>query len=87
MEPETSHQHEATVDRELTVARVRIPEGADHVEVLFLESARIYRLPNDCPGFDRLLECLHNAESSKQPVRVALASPSSEIIRDVVARY
>lgn len=86
MEPEKPHQHQPTVDCDLTVARVRTLEGADHVEVLFLESARIYRLPNDFPGFDRLLECLRNAESSKRPVRVSLASLSSEIIRDVVPR-
>lgn len=85
MEPAKPHEHEGPVDPDLTVARVRTPEGADYVEVLFLESARIYRLPYDCPGFDQLLDCLRNAEFSKRPVRVALASPFSEIIRDVRA--
>lgn len=85
MERAKPHQHEGTADRDLTVARVRIREGADHVEVLFLESARIYRLPNDCPGFDQLLRSLRDAEASRQPVRVALASPLGVIIQDVVA--
>ncbi|HVM06404.1 MAG TPA: hypothetical protein VM242_14650 [Acidimicrobiales bacterium] len=85
MERAEPHQHEGPADRDLTVARIRTRDGADHVEVLFLESARIYRLPNDCPGFDQLLRSLRDAEASRQPVRVALASPYSEIIRDVVA--
>lgn len=85
MERAEPHRHEGTADRDLTVARIRTREGADHVEVLFLESARIYRLPNDCPGFDQLLRSLRDAEASRQPVRVVLASPLGEIIRDVVA--
>ena len=59
-------------------------EGAGDVEVLFLESARLYRLPNDSPGFDRILERLRGAESSQRTVRVTFDSLGG-IIRDVLA--
>ena len=68
--------------RELTVARVRGRDEADHVEVLFLESARIYRLLRERPDFDELLDRLRLAEGGGT-LRVELASPDSDVIEDV----
>ena len=69
--------------RELTVAHIRSMEGVDHVEVLFLESARIYTLLRQQPGFDELLELLREAEHERRAVRVGLASLDSDAIEDV----
>jgi len=76
---------EPPVYRELTVAHIRSREDADVVEVLCLESARIYKLPRDQPGFDRLLERLREAEAEQRAVQVGLASLDSEVIEDVRA--
>ena len=67
--------------RELTVARVRGHEEEDHVEVLFLESARIYRLPRARPDFDELLGRLREGET----VQVAFTPPDGDVIDDVQA--
>ena len=67
--------------RELTVARVR--DEADHAEVIFLESARFYRLPKADPRFDSLLALLRRALEEQRPVRVEQASADSDLIADV----
>lgn len=69
--------------RELTVARIRTPDDEGYVEVLFLESARIYELRSDRPDFAELIELLRRAELDGRPVRVALASLDSVVIEDV----
>ena len=76
---------EPSVYRDLTVAHIRSREDADIVEVLFLESARVYKLPRDQPGFDRLLEGLREAEAEQRAVQIGLASLDSEIVEDVRA--
>lgn len=68
-----------TVHRDLTVAKVRTPEGADHVEVLFLESARIYRLATARADIDQVLARLHEGGT----VRVILASWDTDVVADV----
>lgn len=65
--------------RELTVASVRGSEEADHVEVLFLESARIYVLERARPDFDELLGRLREG----QKVRVTIAPPDGDVIEGV----
>jgi hypothetical protein len=65
--------------RELTVARVRGSEEEDHVEVLFLESARIYLLERTRPNFDALLARLREG----QRVRITTAPPDGDVIEDV----
>jgi hypothetical protein len=76
-------RRQAPVYRELTVAHVRSREDAEHVEVLFLESARIYTLPMKQPASDELLQRLHNAEREGRRVRVGLAALDSDVIQDV----
>ncbi len=68
--------------RALTVADIR-DAGSDHVEVLFLESARIYELRKSHPSLDLLLERLHAANAEQRVVKVRLASPDSDVIEDV----
>jgi hypothetical protein len=67
------------VYRELTVAHVRGSEEEDHVEVLFLESARIYRLERARPDFEELLGRLQEGRH----LRVAFTQPDGEVIEDV----
>lgn len=67
--------------QELTVARIRGSEEDDHVEVLFLESARIYVLERARPDFDELLGRLREGER----VRIAVAPPDGDVIEDVQA--
>ena len=69
------------MQRELSVARVRGSEEADHVEVLFLESARIYLLERSRPDFDQLLDRLREG----QRVRITIAPPDGDVIEDVQA--
>jgi hypothetical protein len=71
------------MDRRLTVAQIRSRGNTDYVEVLFLESARIYKLLKDQPNFDELLNRLQAAERDGRPVRVAPASPHGDVIDDV----
>jgi hypothetical protein len=75
----------ADVYRELTVANIRSGADIDHVEVLFLESAIIYKLLTEQPGSDALLERLRKAEVAQRAVSVGLASLDSDVIEDVQA--
>lgn len=69
------------VYRELTVAHVRDSEEDDHVEVRFLESARIYTLFRRRSDFDEVLARL----APGRPVTVGLASLDADVIEDVRA--
>lgn len=69
--------------REMTVAQIREPKGAQCVEAAFLESARFYELPRAHPGFDRILGQLRDAMAKRRVVKVRLASPDSDVIEDV----
>ena len=65
--------------RDFTVAGVRGSEDVDHHEVLFLESARIYRLEKTRPDFDKLVGRLREGAR----VRIAVAPPDGSAIEDV----
>jgi len=65
--------------RALTVAAVRGWEDEDHVEVLFLESARVYRLERARPDFDELFGQLREGRR----VRIKTAPPDSDVIEDM----
>lgn len=69
------------VYRELTVAQVRGPDELDQVEVLFLESARIYTLSRKLSDFDEILARL----APGRPVTVGLASLDANVIEEVCA--
>lgn len=65
----------------MTVVKVRV--GAEHADVMFVESARIYRLLGSNPAYDEALRELTAAARSRRPVRVSFSEPNSEIIVDV----
>lgn len=67
----------------MTVAHVRSGPGDAFVEVLFLESARPYRLSTGHPHFDRLLGLLRRAIAPPRVVKVHLASLDSDVIQGV----
>lgn len=69
--------------RELTVARVREADGPDHVEVLFLESSRIYRLDTGSPEAAELVDRLRAADAEGRAVEVGLESLDTDLIEDV----
>jgi hypothetical protein len=67
----------------MTAAHVREPPGADHVEVMFFESARFYRLPRATPSFEASLRLLREAVAVGGQVTIALASAESDVIEAV----
>jgi 2-methylisocitrate lyase-like PEP mutase family enzyme len=69
---------DALCERQLTVAHVRAADG--HIEVMFFESARIYRLLRDNPTFEATLRRLRAAAASGAPVCVSLDTPNGEVI-------
>jgi len=69
--------------RALTVAHIRDREGADYTEVLFLESARIYKLSKKNPAYSAMLSRLRAAFAQRRPVEIRCAPPDGEIIEEV----
>ncbi len=67
----------------MTVAHIREPEGRDYCEVVFLESARFYRLPKANPGFEEVIETLRQAMAMGRPVKVVLATVNGDMIEAV----
>ena len=68
-------------ERLLTVARVRMQP--EHADVMFFETARIYRLPRALPGFDAALQRLRDAEAARANVVVEFEGPTSAVISAV----
>lgn len=69
--------------RDMTVANVREGDPGDDVEVVFLESARFYRLRRAHPRFDELLELVRGAKEEQRPVWVGVSSIDADLIEDV----
>jgi hypothetical protein len=69
--------------RDVVVAHVRERPGMDFVEVMFLESARIFHLSRSHEHFDHLLTTLREAHAAGRSLRVTLAAPHSGDIDDV----
>lgn len=69
--------------RQMTVAHLREQKGADHVEIVFLESARFYKLFRKNPQYDALLEQLRGDLKNGRGVLVRFTSPNSDIIEDI----
>ena len=65
----------------MTVARMR--ERPDHWDVVFLESARIYKLSRAHPRLDALLASLRSALERKRVLRVQVAANGDATIEDV----
>jgi hypothetical protein len=68
-------------ERRVTVVRVRA--AGDDREVMFAESARIYRLLRGNPAFTRALRQLSAAARSGRPLRVRLTEAHGDVIEDV----
>jgi len=69
--------------REMTVGNIREQTGADAAQVVFLQSARFYRLLRTNPGYDRILRGLHSAMTKQAALRVRIAAQDSDIIEDI----
>ena len=66
----------------VTVAAIREHPAPQDVEVVFLESARFYRLRREHPRFDELLETLRRARGSGQRVELTLSKREGDVIED-----
>ena len=66
-----------------TVAKVINDTGNDYVTVVFLESARFYRLKRANPGFAGYLARLQQAEKGAAQVKVQLTEPNGQLIDSV----
>lgn len=71
--------------KDMTVAHVREPAGAEFVEVVFLESARFYKLFKENKNFQRILHELRQAAEQHGKVRVFLNASEGDVIEDVQA--
>jgi hypothetical protein len=69
--------------REMTVASIRERGGADHAQVAFLESARLYRLNKQHPAYDGTLKLLRDAQAAGRALGIGVASLDSDLIEDV----
>jgi hypothetical protein len=67
----------------MTPARVRERNGADHVDVAFLESARWYKLFKSHPRFAEAVDQLRRAVSTSTVVRIRLAAVDCDVIEEV----
>jgi hypothetical protein len=81
-----SQSHEKRVFRTMTPAHIREPQGADHVEVVFLESARFYRLLKRNPIYEHIVALLRDAIAKKRALPVRCASLESDTIVEVQDR-
>ena len=69
--------------RHMTVAQIREQNGEDHVQIVFLESARFYKLFRTNPQYDALLERLRSNLANGRSVQVRITSPNNDIIEAV----
>ncbi|MET0393086.1 MAG: hypothetical protein ABW019_08080 [Chitinophagaceae bacterium] len=68
-------------EKRYTVANVR--EDSTHITVVFLESARFYKLMKGNECYDKYLPILKEAEKKKKTVAISLAGPDSDVIMKV----
>lgn len=69
--------------RYMTVANIRDTPDSDHVDVVFLESARFYRLDRGNSDFEKAIGVLRKALQKRELVRVGLESPDSDVICEI----
>lgn len=67
-------------DRERSLTVVHVREREDCAEVMFVESARIYRLPRSHAAYRRVTDFLERAAAAGQPVIVRFDGTNDEII-------
>jgi hypothetical protein len=79
------HKKKTAAFREMTAAHVREMPGAEFAEVMFLESARIYRLSKNNPKYQETLKYLREAIAKEGVVRVLLDQPHGSIIQALEA--
>jgi hypothetical protein len=76
-------RREKPLHREMTVAHIREQKGAEYLEVVFLESARFYKLSRKNPAYGEILRHLRNALAKGGVLKVRCASPDGDIIEEV----
>jgi hypothetical protein len=81
-----SPKHDKRVFRAMTPAHIREPREADYVEVVFLESARFYRLLKSNPMYEHIVTLLRDAIGKKRALLVRCTSPESDTIVEVQDR-
>jgi len=83
---EREHRKEQTPSfREMTPAHVRESAGAEFAEVMFLESARIYKLFKNNPKYEEIRKRLREAIAKKRFVGILLDQPHGGVIQDIEA--
>jgi hypothetical protein len=70
--------------RQMTVANIRYLADADYDEVLFLESARFYRLIKLHSDYGSMLEKLRKAHADGAAVEVCFSSVEDDCIEAVL---
>lgn len=81
-----SPKHDKRVFRAMTPAYIREPREADYVEVVFLESARFYRLLKSNRMYEHIVTLLRDAIAKKRALVVRCTSPESDTIVEVQDR-
>ena len=69
--------------RYMTAVRIIDFDGTESVEVIFLESARFYRLLRKNPAFDSLVAVLQDAIEKGAAVEVRTTSIAGDVIEDI----
>jgi len=80
-----AERHGPGVYREMRVAHIREPEGVKYLEVMFLESARIYKLFKENPAYQEIQGHLRAALGKKRALKVRCAVTASDVIEEVQA--
>ena len=76
-----SHKKKTAAFRDMTAAHVREMPDVEFAEVMFLESARIYRLSKNNPKYEEILKRLREAIAKEGVVRVLLDQPHGSIVQ------
>lgn len=69
----------------MTAAHIREAPGAEFAEIMFLESARIYKLFKKNSKYEEILKRLREAIAKERVLRVLLDQPNGGIIEGVEA--
>ena len=78
-----SASHEKRILRAMTPAHIREPREADYVEVLFLESARFYKLFKRNPSYEHIVTVLRDAVAKKCALLVRCTTPEDNTIVEI----